>query len=185
MFEETINSDVAVAARKAGGPRRRDANVELEARRAPAPAWKAPRLKDSHGARDRHLSRPRRRQWVKDVGEWAVERELLQTIDLDPQSIQLEEEEPAMSFTITGKKFYLRGNWASVNLRSNELNANVAVGFRLEPQPQTSEQSLEAQVRRRAEDVLRAAANSLAQDFPADDRLNQDDIAIATRTAAE
>ena len=89
------------------------------------------------------------------------------------------DEDPAMSFTFVGKRCYLRGSWASVNLRSNALNANVAVGFHFEPKPQTTDNTLERQVLRKAQHVLHAAACALAESATShEDDAAEDNVAI-------
>jgi hypothetical protein len=87
-----------------------------------------------------------------------------------------------MSFAIVGKRFYFTGNWVTINLRSNELNSNISVGFRLAPK---AEEILEKQVEQRGKEVLQAAMRALEPDAAPEDDVANDSVAIARRPAAE
>ena len=87
-----------------------------------------------------------------------------------------------MSFVVVGKRFYFTGNWATINLRSNALNSNISVGFRLETK---AEETLEKQVERRAKEVLQAAIYALESNPAQDDDVARDGGAIARQAAAE
>jgi hypothetical protein len=102
------------------------------------------------------------------------------TVSNDELQLSLtQEEETAMSFTVVGKRYYLWRSGSSVNLRSNALNANVAVGFHFEPKPQTPDETLERQVVRRAGQVLHAAACALAESAAShEDEAAEDIVAI-------
>jgi hypothetical protein len=76
-----------------------------------------------------------------------------------------------MPFAVVGKRFYFAGDWATINLRSNELNSNISVGFRLEA---NAEEPLEKRVERRAREVLQAAFLSLEPSAAPEDDVAKD-----------
>jgi hypothetical protein len=87
-----------------------------------------------------------------------------------------------MSFTVVGKRFYFAGDWATVNLRSNELNSNISVGFRLETK---AEEPLERRAERRAREVLQAAIRALEPSAAPEDDVAEDGGTVTRRLAAE
>ncbi len=76
-----------------------------------------------------------------------------------------------MSFEVVGKRLYFAGNWATVNLRSCELNSNISVGFRLEAK---AEEPLERQAERRAREVLQSAIRALEPAAAAEGEIAED-----------